>query len=63
MEQTLLERMRIMLERMEFNYGPHRVRRMTSEEFDKMSMLFGVGREERKESHKILEETFNKKKK
>jgi len=52
-----------MLERMEFNYGPHRVRRMTSEEFDKMSMLFGVGREERKESHKILEETFNKKKK
>ena len=56
MEYTLQERMDIMLERMEINYGPNRIRRMSKEDIDKMSVLFGVTREEREESHKILEE-------
>tara|TARA_R100000664_G_C2750518_1_gene137836 strand:- start:1057 stop:1251 length:195 start_codon:yes stop_codon:yes gene_type:complete len=62
MGHSLQERIDIMLERMELNYGPNRVRRMTKEQFDKMSLLFGVSREEREESHKILKETLNKNK-
>tara|TARA_R110002020_G_scaffold103416_6_gene242178 strand:- start:6466 stop:6660 length:195 start_codon:yes stop_codon:yes gene_type:complete len=62
MGHSLQERIDIMLERMELNYGPNRVRRMTKEQFDKMSRLFGVSREEREQSHKILKETLNKNK-
>ena len=62
MGHSLQERIDIMLERMELNYGPNRVRRMTKEQFDKMSLLFGVSREEREQSHKILKETLNKNK-
>ena len=59
---TLEQRMDIMLERMDKHYGPHRIKRMSKEEIDKMSVLFGVTREEREESHKILEvkEIINK---
>ena len=60
MEHTLQERMNIMLERMDTNYGPNRIKRMSKEEIDKMSILFGVTREEREESHKIIHESFNK---
>ena len=62
MGHSLQERIDIMLERVELNYGPNRVRRMTKEQFDKMSLLFGVSREEREQSHKILKETLNKNK-
>jgi hypothetical protein len=55
MEHTLQERMSIMLERMERHYGPHRIRRMSREEINKMSLLFGVTREEREESYQLLE--------
>jgi len=58
MGHTLQERMNIMLERMDKHYGPHRIRRMSKEDIDKMSILFGVTREERKESHKIIQETI-----
>lgn len=61
MELTLQERMDIMLERMEVNYGPHRIKRMTKNEIDKMSLLFGVTREERKESHKMIKESYKDK--
>ena len=60
MGQTLQERMNIMLERMDKHYGPHRIRRMSKEEIDKMSILFGVTREEREESHKIIQESLSK---
>ena len=36
MGHSLQERIDIMLERMELNYGPNRVRRMTKEQFDKI---------------------------
>ena len=60
MGHTLQERMDIMLERMDKHYGPHRIRRMSKEDIDKMSVLFGVTREEREESHKIIQESLNK---
>ena len=60
MGHTLQERMNIMLERMDKHYGPHRIRRMSKEDIDKMSILFGVTREEREESHKIIQESLNK---
>jgi hypothetical protein len=60
MEHTLQERMNIMLERMDKHYGPHRIKRMPKEDIDKMSILFGVTREEREESHKIIQESFSK---
>ena len=56
MGHTLQERMDIMLERMDKHYGPNRIKRMTKEDIDKMSLLFGVTREERKESHQIIQE-------
>ena len=56
MGHTLQERMDIMLERMDKHYGPNRIKRMTEEDIDKMSLLFGVTREERKESHQIIQE-------
>jgi len=61
MGHTLQERMNIMLERMDKHYGPNRIKRMTKEDIDKMSLLFGVTREEREESHKILDESLKKK--
>ena len=60
MGHTLQERMDIMLERMDKHYGPNRIKRMTKEDIDKMSVLFGITREEREESHKILEEIIIK---
>jgi len=60
MEHTLQERMGIMLERMERHYGPHRIKRMSKEDIDKMSILFGVTREEREESHQLLETIVQK---
>jgi|TARA_R110001606_G_C15005603_1_gene607736 hypothetical protein len=60
MGHTLQERMDIMLERMDKHYGPNRIKRMTKEDIDKMSLLFGVTREEREESHQIIQETLNK---
>lgn len=60
MGHTLQERMDIMLERMDKHYGPHRIRRMSKEDIDKMSVLFGVTREEREESHKIIQESLSK---
>jgi hypothetical protein len=60
MELTLQERMDIMLERMDKHYGPHRIRRMSKEDINKMSVLFGVTREEREESHQIIQETLSK---
>ena len=60
MGHTLQERMDIMLERMDKHYGPNRIKRMTKEDIDKMSLLFGVTREEREESHQIILETLNK---
>jgi len=58
MEHTLQERMDIMLERMDKHYGPNRIRRMSKEDIDKMSVLFGVTREEREESHQIIKESL-----
>ena len=52
-----------MLDRMDMHYGPHRIRRMSKGDIDKMSVLYGVTREERDESHKIIEESFNHEKK
>jgi hypothetical protein len=60
MGHTLQQRMDIMLERMERHYGPHRIKRMSKEEIDKISILFGITREERKESHKMIQESFSK---
>ena len=60
MEHTLQERMHIMLGRMDKHYGPHRIKRMSKEDIDKMSILFGVTREEREESYKIIQESFSK---
>ena len=62
MEQTLQERMNMMLKRMEIHYGPHRIRRMSKDDIDKMSLLYGVSREEREESHKIISEIVKKEK-
>jgi|TARA_R110000824_G_scaffold114885_2_gene265702 hypothetical protein len=56
MGHTLEERMDIMLELMDKHYGPNRIKRMTKEDIDKMSILFGITREERKESHQIIQE-------
>ena len=56
MGHTLEERMDIMLELMDKHYGPNRIKRMTKEDIDKMSILFGVSREEREESHNIIQE-------
>ena len=61
MKHTLTERINMMLERMETYYGPHRIKRMSKEDIDKMSMLYGVSREERDESHIILREELIKK--
>ena len=36
------------------------LRRMSKEDIDKMSILFGVTREEREESHKIIQESLSK---
>jgi|TARA_R110002012_G_scaffold26763_5_gene86645 hypothetical protein len=63
MELTLHERLTMMLDRMDMHYGPHRIRRMSKGDIDKMSVLYGVTREERDESHKIIEESFNHEKK
>ena len=60
MGHTLQERMDIMLERMDKHYGPNRIKRMSKEDIDKISILFGVTREEREESHQIIQETLNK---
>jgi len=60
MGHTLQERMDIMLERMDKHYGPNRIKRMSKEDIDKISILFGVTREEREESHQIILETLNK---
>tara|TARA_R110001606_G_scaffold178640_1_gene325257 strand:+ start:144 stop:296 length:153 start_codon:yes stop_codon:yes gene_type:complete len=49
-----------MLERMDKHYGPNRIKRMSKEDIDKISILFGVTREEREESHQIILETLNK---
>jgi|TARA_R110000796_G_C14384084_1_gene415594 hypothetical protein len=56
MGYTLHERLNIMLKRMENYYGPNRIKRMTKEEIDKISILFGVTREERKDSYKLIQE-------
>ena len=56
MGHTLHERLNIMLKRMENYYGPNRIKRMTKEEIDKISILFGVTREERKESYELIQE-------
>ena len=56
MGHTLHERIDIMLKRMKTYYGPHRIKRMSKEEIDKMSILFGVTREERKESYELIQE-------
>jgi len=37
MGHTLKERIDMMLERMSIHYGPHRVRRMSKEEIDKIN--------------------------
>tara|TARA_B100001094_G_scaffold325687_1_gene380462 strand:- start:1611 stop:1805 length:195 start_codon:yes stop_codon:yes gene_type:complete len=63
MEHTLTERITMMLKRMETYYGPHRIRRMSKDEINKMSMLYGVSLDERDESYKILEDIVIKKKK
>jgi len=47
-----------MLGRMKLHYGPNRIKRMTKEEIDKMSRLFGVTQEEREKSHQIILETI-----
>tara|TARA_B100000287_G_scaffold426180_1_gene473670 strand:- start:851 stop:1045 length:195 start_codon:yes stop_codon:yes gene_type:complete len=62
MEHTLKERVNMMLERMNIHYGPNRIRRMSKEEINKMSILYGVTRKERKESHQIIEEVVKKEK-
>tara|TARA_B100000579_G_scaffold435780_1_gene459905 strand:- start:233 stop:427 length:195 start_codon:yes stop_codon:yes gene_type:complete len=62
MGHTLKERIDMMLERMSIHYGPHRVRRMSKEEIDKMSLLYGVSREEREQSYQIIKESFTKEK-
>jgi len=56
MGHTLHERLNIMLKRMDNYYGPNRIKRMTKEEIDKISILFGVTREERKESYELIQE-------
>ena len=56
MGYTLHERLNIMLKRMENYYGPNRIKRMTKEEIDKISILFGVTREERRDSYKLIQE-------
>ena len=53
----------MMMERMENYYGPHRIRRMTKQDIDKMSMLYGVAKDERENSYKIIEQKLNKKNK
>ena len=58
MGHTLQERMDIMLERMDKHYGPNRIKRMSKEDINKISILFGVTREEREDSHQILETTI-----
>ena len=58
MGHTLHDRVGIMLERMKLHYGPNRIKRMTKEEIDKMSRLFGVTQGERKMSHQIILETI-----
>ena len=63
MEHTLKERITMMMERMENYYGPHRIRRMTKQDIDKMSMLYGVAKDERENSYKIIEQKLNKKNK
>jgi len=63
MEHTLTTRITMMLERMETYYGPNRIRRMSKDEINKMSMLYGVSLEERDESYKILEEVVTNKEK
>jgi hypothetical protein len=60
MGHTLQQRMDIMLERMERHYGPHRIKRMSKEDINKISILFGVTREEREESYKMIQESFSK---
>ena len=60
MGHTLQDRVGIMLERMKLHYGPNRIKRMSKEDIDKISILFGVTREEREESHQIILETLNK---
>ena len=58
MGHTLQNRVEIMLGRMKLHYGPNRIKRMTKEEIDKMSRLFGVTQEEREKSHQIILETI-----
>ena len=63
MKHTLTERITMMMDRMEMYYGPHRIKRMSKEDIDKMSMLYGVARKERKNSYKIIEQKLNNKNK
>ena len=53
---TLKERVNIMCNKIEKNYGPHRLRRMAKEEREKMSLLFGIERKEREKFHNLIEE-------
>tara|TARA_R110000765_G_scaffold186121_1_gene291756 strand:+ start:156 stop:305 length:150 start_codon:yes stop_codon:yes gene_type:complete len=43
---------------MDKHYGPNRIKRMSKEDINKISILFGVTREEREDSHQILETTI-----
>jgi len=57
---TLEERVTIMYERMEDKYGPNRMRRMCKDEWNKMSLLFGIERKERNEFNKLMTEEIIK---
>ena len=58
--KTLKERTYLLLDKMEENYGPHRIRRIDKEERNKMSLLFGIERNEREKFHQILDEEIIK---